>query len=326
MDAIHAMNFRALDLNLLRVLDALLTEGSVTRAGERIGLSQPAVSAALARLRSALGDPLFVRQGQGLVPTDYARGIAPELRASLDGLADLLAGPGAFDPATATDIFRIAGSDFFATLLMPELARRVGADAPGVRVQLLDLFPQDYIGSLEQQDAGLLLIPQASFPDWIEVRPLFHSTFVAIARSEHPALATCAGVVPLDTFCALPHVLFSVEGRLTSIGDDALRAVGRERRVVMTLPTFSGVAGAVAASDAIALIPRQLARDLAPRYGLQVLGAPVQVVTPLIVMAWHRRSTNDPAHRWLRGVVAENLAPLNDGERALPGPGGDAPS
>ncbi|MBF9029825.1 LysR family transcriptional regulator [Rhodobacterales bacterium HKCCE3408] len=312
------MNFKTLDLNLLRVLDALLSEGSVTRAGEKIGLSQPAVSAALARLRSALGDPLLVRQGQGLVPTDYARSIAPELRRALDGISTLLAGPASYDPAKGTETFRLSGSDFFAELLMPELAHRIGTEAPGVRVQLVDLVPQDYVSSLERYDADLLLIPSTDFPDWIDSQPLFRSTFRVIARSGHPALPGRGGQIDLDTFCALPHVLFSPEGRLASIGDDALTKLGRSRKVTMTLATFYGVARAVAASDAIALVPGQFAEALAPVIGLNHYAAPLPVTVPVITMAWHRRSSNDPAHQWLRGLVAGILTPLNAREAPLP--------
>ncbi len=125
------MNMAKFDLNLLRVLDALLHEGSTVRAGARIGLSQPAVSAALGRLRHALGDELFLRHGQGLEPTDYARSLEIPLRKALDGLEALLSGPDNFDPATATLTFKLSGSDFFAEMLMPVLADQVSRDRAG---------------------------------------------------------------------------------------------------------------------------------------------------------------------------------------------------
>jgi DNA-binding transcriptional LysR family regulator len=317
MKFIHAMNFRTLDLNLLRVLEALLAEGSVTRAAERIGLSQPAVSAALARLRSALGDPLLVRQGQGLVPTEYARRIAPDLRQALDGLASLLSGPSDFDPSNATETFRISGSDFFAELLMPGLARRIGPEAPGVRIQHVDLVPENYLSDLEGRTADLALIPTTDFPDWIEHRPLFRSTFRVIARAGHPDLPGPGGEIPLGVFCALPHVVFSPEGRLSSIGDAALERLGKTRRVTMTLATFYGVARAVAASEAVALVPGQFARAVGPVLGLADYPAPLPVAVPVISMVWHRRSSLDPAHRWLRDIIVETLAPLNAGEAPL---------
>lgn len=318
------MNLRSFDLNLLRVLDALLREGSTVRAGERIGLSQPAVSAALGRLRAALGDPLFVRHGQRLVPTDFARGLELPLGDLLDRIGALLAGPARFDPATATESFRLSGSDFFAEMLMPDLGRRLAVEAPGVRAQMIDLVPENYVGTLERYEVDLALVPTERLPEWADGELLFRSSFVAVARAGHPVLSR-AGVapgtmIPLDLFCDLGHVLFSPEGRLRAMGDAALAAVGRERRVVMTLPVFSGVARAVAQSDSLALLPVQLARRFGPLLGLDLYRAPMPVPVASIRMVWHRRMTHAPAHRWFRESVAAILRPL-DADGSLPEPG-----
>lgn len=310
------VNFTTFDLNLLRVLDALLREGSTVRAGNRLGLSQPAVSSALARLRHSLGDELFIRQGQGMVPTDYARGLAAPLRAELDRLETLLRGPGSFDPATAVLNFRIAGSDFFADMLMPALAERLGAMAPGVRVQLVELVPDSYIASLDRYEADLALIPDTEFPDWVERMRMFWSSFVVIARRGNPALEGIGpgAVIPLDLFCALGHILFSPEGNTRAMGDAALERIGRSRRVVMTLPVFSGVCRTVARGDAIALVPRQIAEMLAGELGLETYRPPMPIGTPLIVGVWHKRASENPAHRWMRAQIAAILRPLNAGE------------
>lgn len=322
MISIRLVNFRTFDLNLLRVLDALLREGSTVRAASRVGLSQPAVSAALGRLRHALGDPLFLRHRQGLVPTDFARGLALPLRETLDRLEALLSGPEPFDPATARLGFKLAGSDFFAEMLMPGLVRRMLEVAPDVTVQLVDLVPESYIATLEREAVDLALIPRAAFPDWADHRPLFRSEFAVIARSGHPRLRAAGlaagGTIPIDLYCALGHVVFSPEGRRRGLGDAALEAVGRSRRVAMTLPVFSGVCRAVAESDLIALLPRQLALDAAPRLGLEVFAPPMPVPTATICMVWHRRSTLAPAHRWLRDEVAALLGPLDDGAHPPP--------
>lgn len=309
------MNISAFDLNLLHVLDALLREGSVTRAARRVGLSQPATSAALGRLRHALGDPLFVRQGQGLVPTDHARSLEIPLREILDRAGALIAGPDAFDPARAEGAFRIGGSDFFAEMLMPALGAEVSQRAPGMIVQLVDLVPEDYVATLERQRTDLVLIPRTGFPEWADHETLFRSGFRVIARSGHPRLGA-AGVrpgdtVPIDLFCDLGHVLFSPAGRTSAMGDAALAAIGRKRRVAMTVPVFSGVCRAVAGSDLVALLPQQLAEAVAPRLGLSVHVAPMPLPAAAICMVWHRRATGNPAHRWLRGLVADLLRPLD---------------
>lgn len=318
------MNFNTLDLNLLRVLDAVLRERSTVRAGQRIGLSQPAVSAALGRLRHALGDELLVRRGSGLEPTDYGRAIAVPLRETLDRMEEVLVGPKRFDPMEAEDSFRISGSDFFADMLMPQLAETLGRRAPGMRVQLVDLVPDSYVDTLERYEVDLALIPMMDMPDWVECRPVFRSSFSAIARKGHPRLARAGlepgGTMPLDLFCDLPHVLFSPEGKLKAMGDRALALVGRERQVVMTMPVFFGVYKAVSRSDLIALVPTQLAEYVADDYGLDIYEPPMLVPPALIVMIWHKRSTANPAHRWLRGVIAEILEPLDQGEEPIDRP------
>ena len=309
------MNLSAFDLNLLRVLDALLLEGSTVRAGQRIGLSQPAVSAALGRLRLALDDPLFVRQGQRLEPTDYARSLARPLRETLDTIESLLSGPESFDPALVTESFKLSGSDFFAEMLMPALGERLSRVAPGIRVQLVDLVPDNYAGTLENSEIDLALVPSMEHPSWIDWQPLFQSGFVMIARCGHPRLKRAGlkpgDVVPIDLFCDLGHILFSPEGKLRAMGDAALAAVGRERRVVMTMPVFYGVSRAVAESDHVALLPEQLARKLRDTLGLEIFVPPMPITRPQIGMIWHKRSTNAPAHRWLRGQIADLMEPLD---------------
>ena len=315
------MNIAAFDLNLLKVLDALLREGSTVRAGERIGLSQPAVSAALGRLRHALGDELFVRRGQGLEPTDHARSLAVPVREVLDAVEGVLAGP-SFDPASSDAVFRISGSDFFAEMLMPPLAERLSREAPGMRVHLVDLVPDSYVDTLDRYEVDLALIPAMETPDWVDRCGVFWSGFSAVARRGHPRLEGIAtgAEIPIDLFCDLGHVLFSPEGKARAMGDAALARVGRARRVAMTLPVFSGVWRAVAGSDLIALMPTQLCHRVAGKAGLTVYAPPMPVDLVLIEMVWPRRATSSPAHRWLREVVADVLCPLNEGLPDLPPP------
>ena len=316
------VNLSSFDLNLLRVLDALLRENSVTRAAQRVGLSQPAMSAALARLREALGDPILIRHGQRLQPTDFARSLALPLHEALAHLQTLLAGPQAFDPATADTTFRLTGSDLFAALLMPPLARHLATAAPGVRVQLVDLVPENYVETLERYEVDIALIPGTEFPDWTDHLPVLHSDFVTIAAKANTRLAR-AGIapgttIPLDLYCDLGHVVFSPEAKLRALGDAALSAIGRSRRVVMTLPAFADICLVVAQTDHIALVPRPLAESLAPTLGLAVFGQPVAVPRATISMVWHRRSTADPGQRWLRGTVADQLTRLEPASTTKP--------
>jgi DNA-binding transcriptional LysR family regulator len=307
------MNFATFDLNLLKILNALFEEGSTVKASERLGLSQPAVSSALSRLRHALDDPLFVRQGNTLVPTDYAESLRHDLPAELDRLKAFLTPPTEFDPATAEGSFKITGSDFLAEMLMPPLGDLLNTKAQGIRAQLVDLAPDNQVARVLQSQADLAIVPDVPLPDWISREPLFWSPFAVIARKDNPGIAQLASddTMPLDTFCALPHVLFSPEGNLAAMGDAALHKIGRKRRVVMTVPVFSGVCRVVSGSDLIALLPAQLARSVEKDYGLKVFKPPMQIEPALVIGAWHKRSENAPMASWMRSQIFELMKGLD---------------
>ena len=307
------VNFAAFDLNLLRVFDALLREGSTVRAADRVGLSQPAVSAALGRLRQALDDPLFVRKGNMLVPTARAAELENPLRATLKDLELMLSGPQQFAPENAKFDFRIAGTDFFATMLMPKLAKLLQEQASGIRLQLHDLVPTNYLDTIERYEVDLALMPKQHFPRWLMHEPVFQAKFAVIARIEHPRLADVQpdAQMPLDLFCALGHVLCSPEGKFRGLGDTALEQENRSRNVVMSVPAFEGVLRAVAETDLIALVPVQLARAGAAKGDVVIYGSPVSIDGPVICMCWHGRVDDDPSHKWMRAVVRNILRPLD---------------
>ena len=319
---IRHMNFASLDLNLLRVLDALLKEGSTVRAGERIGLSQPAVSSALGRLRHALGDPLFVRRGNRMEPTDFAKGIAKDLSATLDRIEQVLTVP-AFDPMASNVVFRLSGTDFFGELLMPRLADRISREAPGIQTILIDLVTEAYIDTIEAHDVDIALMPKVGdIPPHFHWRPFAWASFVFAARRGHPRLAR-AGVrpgdtVPLDLFCDLGHIVMSPEGKTETLSDRTLAEMGRSRRTVMSMPYFAGIYLAIAESDLVALLPTKLANHVADRHRLALYRPPIEIPPVLLVMVWKATANANPAHRWLREVVFEELAWMKDGEPALP--------
>jgi DNA-binding transcriptional LysR family regulator len=308
-------NLSIFDLNLLRVLDALLREHSTVKAGERLGLSQPAVSGALGRLRAALNDQLFFRSGQKLAPTEFALALETPLREILTRVEELIQNPADFDPAQAVNRFRISGSDFFAEMLMPNLAERLGALAPSISVHLVDLVPDNRVEALQRYEVDFALIPDTPLPDWAEGQSMFRSSFSIIARKAHPDLVDAriasGAIMPLDLFCELGHVLFSPEGKPSGMADHALARVGRERRVKMTLPVFSGVYRAVAGSDLIALLPTALAHRVAASVGLDVFQPPIAMDPAHLVLIWHRRYSASPAHVWLRGQIADLLQPYD---------------
>lgn len=302
------MNFAAFDLNLLRVFDALMRERSVTRAGEQVGLSQPAVSAALSRLRALLDDQLFVRKGPEMAPTPRAEALALTVRETLSRLELALQGDRGFDPAAAERSFTLMGADFVSMLIMPRLFALTGRVAPGVRLRLVDTAWGE-LQRLFQDDAIDLAIERPGYTaDWITSVPLFLSPFAIVAASGRADIAAAGArpgdVLPLDLFCDMPHALRSVDGSIAGHVDDALAEQGRRRRVVLTLPHFSAVALAVAQSpDLIAALPVQFARAVSGTLGLDLYEAPIPVFAPEIQMYWHRRHDDNPAHKWLRDQV-----------------------
>jgi DNA-binding transcriptional LysR family regulator len=307
MAPITGMNFAAFDLNLLRVFDALMRERSVTRAGALIGLSQPAVSNALNRLRHALNDELFVRRGNDMVPTPRAESLAERVRDALAQVEQALTGDVRFDPSRAARIFTLVGADFFATQMMPELAESIAAVAPGIALRLLDSATGEVERLLRENIIDAAMERPLEMPDWISRQPLFRSPFAVIAARAHPGLkkakAKPGRELPLELFCALPHAIRSIDGSMAGLVDDALAKAGAARRVMLALPNFQGIARAVAQGRLIAAVPVQFATAVADDLDLAIYRPPVEVPVPEISLYWHRRHDQNPAHRWLREQI-----------------------
>jgi DNA-binding transcriptional LysR family regulator len=301
------MNFGAFDLNLLRVFDALMRERSVTRAGDQIGLSQPAVSQALGRLRALLDDQLFVRRGTEMAPTPRAEELAPVIRQALAQVEQALTGGRRFDPAGLSRTFSLIGADFVSLLMMPPLYARIAAEAPGVRLRLVDTAKGEVERLLQDDAVDLAVERPLNVPDWVSREVVFRSPFALVAAAGHPGIAA-AGVqpgeaLPLDLFCRLPHAIRSVDGSMSGWTDEALAEAGRSRTVVLALPHFAAVCLAVAESGLIAAVPEQFAHAFARSMGLAVYALPIPVGVPEIAMYWHSRHDGNPAHRWLREHV-----------------------
>lgn len=313
IEVIDRMNFRTLDLNLLRVLDAVMKEGSTVGAARRLGLSQPAISAALNRLRCAIGDELLVRRGNRLEPTDFARDLANPLRQTLAELEALLE-PCAFDPAASHATLRLSGPDYYSDMILPLIARALEHEAPGIRLQMFDLVPEDHFGTLDRYEVDLLLMPEGPLPDWAMSHVIFHSAFALLARRDHPLIEwnEDGPHMSLDAFCTAEHILYSPSGDLRSFTDEALEQLGRHRQIRMTLPKFSAIAHTVSLTDMLGTMPRTLAASLAPAFGLVVMPPPVAIGPHPMLMVWSRRSNDNPAHRWLRDRIMELVEPLDD--------------
>lgn len=292
------------DLNLLRVLDAVLEQGSVSQAARRLGMSQSAVSHALARLRSAVGDELVIRSGNRMRATARGEALRERVRGALQAL-DAALQPVSFVPGQAQRTFRLGMVDYASLLMLPVLAARLSQQAPGVQIRvppteggLVDALVQDRI------DLAL-----GVFGDEIDRSDLFAQTLwddhlVCVLRVGHPALS-CWG---LASFLDLLHLQISPGGRPGGPLDDRLAALGHQRRVLIAAPHFLALPFAVASSDVVSTIPSRIAARLAPALGLAIVPVPLDVSGFSIQVLWHRRSLDDAGHQWLRSLIQEEGA------------------
>ena len=272
MAYIHEMNIGSLNLNLLPVLDALLAERSVSRAGVRVGLSQPAVSNALAQLRAHFKDPLLVRKAGGMAPTDRALALAGPLRAALLALQQGLEPPAAFDPATATRGFTIMTNDFVAFVMLPRLLARLQHEAPGVHLQVRAWQEHVVPSELARGDADLVLGFNRGLPVGHQAAPLFQDRFAFVARKGHPIVR---GKITLATYTKLSHVLVSHEPNARGIVDDVLAQRGLTRKVALRLSHFLLVPPIIAATDYVAALSEIVARSYADSLHLQLFKMPM---------------------------------------------------
>ena len=308
------MNIHAFDLNLLKVFAALFAEGSVTKAAERLGVSQPAASTSLRKLRDALGDPLFVRAGHKLTPTAVALELRPEVEKALTAISGLLDYGTDLDPARLNERFWLSGSDFFSELMMPRLLETIRLSAPNLQIVMVDRVFGTTLDALENGTVDIAFWPDLDMPKWVNRQHLVTTRFEFIARSGNKRL-TSAGIgdgepIPLDLTCDLSHVHFSPDGRTLDDMDLILTKMGRKRNIIATLPTFSAVLATVKGSDVIGTMPSHLIDRLGPHHGITRHPLPVDRADIPLMMLWNRRSDNAPGHRWLRGQIAECFAGL----------------
>lgn len=290
----------AIDLNLLVVFDAVMQERNVTRAGERLGLSQPAMSHALNRLRYMLKDDLFIRSPKGMLPTPRAEQLALPVRSALDGLQHSLE-PAQFNPSEATRSFRVAVDNYSAVVLVGALASRVVKIAPGVT---LEFRPSGTLNITDLLDRGELDLAIGLFPEQGERfsrLPLLQDDFVVVLRKGHPAAG--GRELSIEKFAALSHLAISSVSYETDFIDRAFARRRLTRRIQLRAPFLSAVRILVA-SDMVFVLQRRLAEEVV-RYRPLVL-RPLPHSSPILetAMIWPRWLDNQPAHRWLREIVA----------------------
>ncbi|MGO4128835.1 LysR family transcriptional regulator [Inquilinus sp. YAF38] len=299
---IHTMDLHGIDLNLLVAFDALMAERSVTRAGARIGRTQPAMSAALARLRALLRDELFVRGPDGLQPTPRALDLATPLSAALVQIQQTLAFTQGFDPASSAATVTLGLSEHPAFLLLPRLLPALQEAAPGILLRVRGFTARDdAVGMLDSGAADMTIGVPVPSTGRILSRPLFEERFVCVLRRDHPAAGR---PLDLDGFLALSHLLVSPENEQFGTVDAALAKHGLTRRLGLTLPQMYAAPAVVARSDLIATLMQGVVEASGLADALQLMPPPLDLPAIPFALSWHRRNEAHPAQRWFRDFVA----------------------
>ncbi|MBB6132809.1 DNA-binding transcriptional LysR family regulator [Massilia aurea] len=303
------MDFHGLDLNLLVAFDALMNERNVTRAATQVGVSQPAMSAALSRLRTLLGDPLFQRSSAGLVPTARARDLALPVAAALRQIELAMLTQPAFDPTTASVTFRLGLQDYPTLVLLPALVEALERATPGISLNVLGYNDRDT--AIDLLDAGSIDIAIGVAPTVMDARimtrPLMRDAFVTIVSTDHP---TASGPMDLRTYLDLQHVLVSPEGQLHGLVDQTLAQQGKQRKLALTVPQLFAVPAIIARTKMAATVLKRVADDSLASHRLVMFTPPLGLPEITFHLIWHRRSDSNPAQQWFREFIAQQSAAL----------------
>jgi DNA-binding transcriptional LysR family regulator len=312
MQVIAERNLRSVDLNLLVAFDALMAERNVTRAAERVGLSQPAMSKALNRLRYLFADPLFVRHDRAMEPTPRAVELAGPIHGALADISRTLTLAAEFDPATARATVTIATIDLYHVKLLPSLVSHLRGHAPGIDLHVRVNDCASLRAQLADGEIDLAFAPLGAKTDELQAEPLWNDRLVTLVGAHNPvpepltleAYAAAAHLVDAG------HVQVSPDGVGASVVDAILAARGLQRRIALVLPNSAGVPFVVAATDLIATLPSRIVKGLATLPDVRVINPPFADVEVSPHMFWHRRVHADPLQAWLRGVIRQIAAAI----------------
>ena len=298
-------NLRGIDLNLLVVFDALMAERHVTRAARHNGLSQPAMSKALNRLRHLLDDRLFERQDGRMEPTPRALELAGPIHSALSDISRTLTRPGRFEPRDVIACVRVATIDLYQTTLLPALVAALRRDAPGLDIQIRAIERHRLHDQLAGGELDLAIAPPLAGNRDLRAEPLWTDYLVTLIAAGNPMPLP----MTIDSFAAASHVVdaghvqVAPDGQGISVVDSILAARGLRRRIAVTLPSSAGVPFVVAATDLIATLPSRVIKDLAVTPALRIVPAPLPQIEVSPHVIWHPRTQNSPLQAWLRGLI-----------------------
>lgn len=295
------IDLSAIDLNLLVAFEVLFEEKSVTGAAQRLYLGQPAMSAALARLRILFQDELFIRIGREMQPTAKALEISPGIRDGLQKIRQTLAASQIFDPATSKNTFTIGSSDYTSYVVMPKLLELCSQIAPSINFRLIG-FAKDCVGELlEQREIDIALGVFQNPPRQTMQMPLFPEHFIGICRREHPIITQDA-ITP-EIFANLLHALFTIRRDEVGEIDQVLAQYNLQRRIVLTTPHLLVLPAIISSSDLVAAVPSRLVKPFVGHGTLEIFEIPLQTQPWMISMLWSKLTEQDPANLWLRQLL-----------------------
>ncbi|MEZ5738266.1 MAG: LysR family transcriptional regulator [Burkholderiaceae bacterium] len=298
---INESDFRRIDLNLLVVFAALMRERSVSRAASRLFLGQPAVSAALKRLRELCDDQLFVRTGKEMSPTPRAVQLAARIGPSLQAIRDAIAEPSGFDPATAKQVFRIGTSDAIEVALLPSLMARLREQAPGCSVIVRSPNARfNARTALDADEVDVVIGPADTIPSWQRSEVIATVQFVCLFDAARLGITA---PITLAQFLGFPHLLTTFAGDLHGFVDELLAARGLKRQVILGTPHFGVLPMVLRQTDSIVTLPQLSAQMFSAQFGLAVSPLPLPVEPMSLVLQWSATTEQDPALAWLRAQV-----------------------
>ncbi|MEB5974484.1 LysR family transcriptional regulator [Pantoea dispersa] len=303
------MDFHGIDLNLLVAFDALMNERNVTRAATQVGVSQPAMSAALSRLRTLFGDPLFMRSAEGLLPTARARDLSGPIAQALRQLEATLVAKPVFAAEKAQINFKLGVSEYPSFVLLPSLLEGLQDAAPGVSLNVQAFTNRDH--AVDLLDAGAIDVAIGVMPTHsdsrIISRPILRDDFVTIVASNHPAARRG---MDMESYLALPHILVSPEGELYGLVDQVLAQQGKKRRLGLTVQQMFTVPSIVAQTHMTATVMKRVALHAQASRQLVLFPPPVSLPEMVFNLIWHRRSEAHPAQQWFREFIEQQAARL----------------
>jgi DNA-binding transcriptional LysR family regulator len=293
-------NLRQLDLNLLVALDVLITEASVTKAAERLNMSQSAMSHALKRLRAILNDDILIRTSREMEVTPYARQISDRVHQILTEIGLTLLSKEIFNPATAQETFRIAASDYVEATIGINLIQQLTTQAPGIRIRITNLKKETVMDALDDNRIDLIIDAKLPLKSWHVKQNLYREDFVCVVRSDDELTE-----LSMEDYLLRSHLLVSMRDDFQGAVDTILEGQQQSRQVIWSTPHFMAIPFLLANSDCVALLPRRMAQQCARAMDLKLLLPPMAMEGFTVSMIWHQRNTNRLQHQWLRAQIFE---------------------